>query len=508
MSKTKKSVLNAIVALCQMLVTSVIGLVLNKAVLDTYGSIYNGINSTITQIVNSIMIIEAGFTLASNVALFEPWSKKLGKDINGILSATNKRFKMIGMIALLIGVVISFIYPFMIKEDVSYSLLVALMFTVLLPTCFNLGITTKYRVVLLTDQKEYIISFISTFTYLIGNVLTILAIYFGKCTILTARSIIMCSLFVNYLLIGAYCKKKYKNIRFNEDPLFEKIKGTKSVMILKLTAILYSSAPVIILSMLPKNGLIMTSVYSVYNSVVSIVSRVLEAIVNAPRLSFGALFVEKNNKRIKDLFSLYEMITCMGLAVVLGTTAILILPFIKLYTRGISDVNYYNETIALLLIAKTFVQIIHIPSGQMIQMAGFFDISKKIQLIASIILSILLSICLFDGTVYTVIIAILSAAIILAVLEIVYTEKYIINRGYKSIFQNIIPALIICIFSCWVGISNLIVCENYFFFLVKGIVLVLIISLITLVTYYVLNKENVIKIFGYIWRVLLRKDVS
>ena len=96
MSKGKKSILNALIALIQMGVTGVMGLLFNRTILELYGSAYNGINATITQIISTIMIVEGGFTLASNVALFDPWVKNDKYLINGILSATRKRFEKIG----------------------------------------------------------------------------------------------------------------------------------------------------------------------------------------------------------------------------------------------------------------------------------------------------------------------------------------------------------------------------------------------------------------------------
>ena len=275
MNKEKKSILNAGIALLQMVTTSAIGLVFNKIILETFGSYANGINATITQIVNAIMIVEGGFTLASNVALFEPWGKQDVCRINGILSATKKRFTVIGWLALVVGFVVAFAYPFSVDSDMPYYEIVALMLSVLLPTCYNLGITTKYRVVLLTEQKEYIISLISTVTYVIGVLIAIAAVSFFDVSLLMTRCIIMLSLFVNYIAVGIYCKKNYPFISFREKPQYSQIKGTKSVIAMKLTSVLYTSAPIIIISMLPQGGFALASVYAVYNSIMNIVNKTI-----------------------------------------------------------------------------------------------------------------------------------------------------------------------------------------------------------------------------------------
>ena len=66
----------------------------------------------------------------------------------------------------------------------------------------------------------------------------------------------------------------------------------------------------------------------------------------------------------------------------LSTTLALILPFISIYTAGVTDANYYDPVIALLMVLVAVVEMIHIPSGHLLNMAGKFKISKNFQLIA------------------------------------------------------------------------------------------------------------------------------
>ena len=505
MNKEKKSILNAGIALLQMVTTSAIGLVFNKIILETFGSYANGINATITQIVNAIMIVEGGFTLASNVALFEPWGKQDVCRINGILSATKKRFTVIGWLALVVGFVVAFAYPFSVDSDMPYYEIVALMLSVLLPTCYNLGITTKYRVVLLTEQKEYIISLISTVTYVIGVLIAIAAVSFFDVSLLMTRCIIMLSLFVNYIAVGIYCKKNYPFISFREKPQYSQIKGTKSVIAMKLTSVLYTSAPIIIISMLPQGGFALASVYAVYNSIMNIVNSGLSAVVNAPRLGFGALFAENDKKSLVRVYSQYEVISFMGLSVILGAASLLILPFVSMYTKGIEDVNYIDKFLALLLIAKNVFEVLHIPSGQRIQMSGRFKESNRVQIVACIVLIILLAVGFALANLYIIIFAVLFAAMVLSVMEIIYTEKNILNRGWASLARSAIPTLALCGVCAGVGMANVIVCQNFFQFIIAGIIAVVMISVATLLMYYIVDKNTTKRIISFVLRNLFQK---
>ena len=141
MNKGKKSLLNAMSALIQMAAVSIIGLILTKTIISYFGSEYNGINSTVNQIINALMILEGGFTLATNVALFNPFSQDDHQTVNGIVSATRKRFVTVGLIALIIGLIVTFVYQFMVDGNMPRELISAIMITVLLPSCFNLAFT-------------------------------------------------------------------------------------------------------------------------------------------------------------------------------------------------------------------------------------------------------------------------------------------------------------------------------------------------------------------------------
>jgi len=505
MNKGKKSFLNAVAAFLQIAASGVLGIIFNKIILESFGSVYNGINATITQIINSILIIEGGFTLASNVALFEPWGENYVSRINGILSATKKRFSIIGWIFLAISTIIAFLYPLTVKESVPYFFVVALMFTVLLPTAFNLGVSTTYRVVLMAEQKEYIISFISTITYVIGTLTAIFAVSFLNVSFFATRVIIMLYLFAGNIAIILYCKLKYRFISFKEKPLYDEIKGTKSVVALKLTSVIYTSGPIIVISMIPGSGLVLASIYAVYNSVLSAVQGVLNAIISAPRLSFGALFAEKNKTAISQAYAKYEMITFLGLSIILGTTTLLLLPFVSIYTAEIKDANYVNFILMVLMISKTYFETVHIPSGQMILMSGRFKDSNKIQIIACVVLSIILMVGVIKSSIYIVLSATLVAAVVLSLLEIRYTEKLILNRGVSVFLKNVCPSFLICVGCMFISKMNTIVCGTFFELIVLGVVVVSGVTLVSLLLHFIVNKDCLKGIFRFVFDMIFSK---
>ena len=497
MNKGKKSIINAVTALSQMIVICVVGLVLNKTIIMMCGSDYNGINSTVTQVVNALMVLEGGFTLASNVALFSPFSKGDTSTVNEILAATNIRFRTVGIIALLSGGCIAFLLPLVVTSEMPKWMIIAIMFTALLPACFNLGITMKYRLLILTDQKEYVISIITTISNLAGSIFAVIALMAGK-SLLIARVIIMISFFLNYIGIIVYSKRKYPSYKYSGKPSFEKIKGTWSVLIMKLTSMFYLSFPIIVIATLPVNGAALASVYAVYRAVMTVVSNSLSSLINAPRLGFGALFAENRIKDAEKYFQQYELITCVALSSVLGATGLLLMPFVELYTTGITDINYIDNTMAIIMLLTIMFEIIHIPSGQMIQMKGDFTASRRIQSIACIVLVVSMGIARLYFGLYGIIAAVLFAAIIIAGMEIVYTGRIIFKRKINNFLKNVLPCIVVCGVMTYIGLSGVIHFSSYLSFAAFGGLLFIGVVAITFIAYglvdYSAVKEMMVKI--------------
>ena len=497
MNKGKKSLLNAITALIQMAAVSIFGLLFTRTIMLKFGSDYNGINSTVTQIVNSLMILEGGFTLASNVALFAPFSEGDNDVVNGILSATNKRFKTVGAIALIVGLLFSVLYPFIATTNMPKWMISVLMLSVLIPSCYNLGMNMKYRVLILADQKEYIISIITTIAYIMGCGISIVVMRSGG-SLIWARIIMMISLFLNYFGIMIYCKKKYPWQRYDVEPLYEKIKGTKSVLVMKLNSMFYLSFPVIIISTLPRNGAKVASVYAVYKAVMTVVANSLASLTNAPRLGFGALFAEERKEDAKKFFDYYEKIVCISISVVLGSCCMLLIPFIKIYTSGIKDINYIDKKMALIMLVTVLLETIHIPSGQIIQMSGDFEISRKIQSISCVILVIVMTTGRFIWGMYGIIMAVFIAALVIAIMEITYTSRSIFGRSFINLVKNILPCLIICLGTVFLGFMNTIKIHSLFGFFVYGAISFISLLFITFIIYYFIDLDGMKGVFGLI----------
>lgn len=497
MSRGKKSLYSAATAITLTLVNGLFGLIVTQLVILNYGSDFNGINSTANQLINILLIIEGGFTLATNVALFKPIAERDYSKVNSIMVATKMIFLKIGIAVFIMGVLLTLGYSMIIKSDLPNIIIILIFLMTVISTSFNMLYSMKYQILLQTEQKEYVLNTIKIGTLLLSQFLILGIVYFHG-HMLLIRFITMVGAILNSLLIGYVCRRSYKFLDFGVSPDFNLIKGTKEVFIQKFTSVIYGAAPIIFIS--ATVGTMLASVYAVYNSVLLLLKGVLYAFINAPRMGFGQLIAQKEKAYVLKVFIQYEYIVFNVMLVLLTTAAALFMPFIELYTAGVTDVNYHNWYIVLLLLSISFFEIIHIPSGNIINVSGQFKKAMVFQIIASITLIIFALLGSKFLGFYGILIAVLLTSILLAILEIVFVHKVYFKNGMLEFFRLIVPTSTLSIIFVYVEIKLLPDISSYLHLVFAGIVLFFLNSVCIILINLIINFKLTLNVFNRLRR--------
>lgn len=472
MQRSQKSILNITSSILLTFCNGLLNLVMTNFILQKFGSDFNGVNSTASQLITVISLFEGGFTIATNVSLFKPYAQKDFKSVNAILYTANRTFKKIGILATIFGVFSSIVYGLIIKSNLNDSLIISIFIMTILPSCYNFYFTTKYRIILQAEQKEYIITFFTLATSSLGYILNIIFLNIG-CYMWNVRFITMCTSLLNNFCIMCFVKYKYKYKQFSFIPngLNISIPGTKDVLIQKITGVLYSFAPIFFIS-ISSGGTLLASVYSIYNSIFSLLKTFLHAISDGPRLSLGDIASSENQEKTWYVFQKYELTNIFFLVIVLSTASVLILPFIEIYTKNIQDANYIQPNIALLLVLITYFELLHSPSGQLINMTGKFKLSKLFQLYAFFLLVILSCISFFLNVgLYGILISVFLTALLLCLFEVLFVHCFFFPKKLcHFLFMNfifLIPNILIASIEIMVYPKP----NNYLSFFLQGILL-------------------------------------
>lgn len=371
-------------------------------------------------------------------------------------------------------------------------------------SAFSLFYATKYRIMIQAEQKEYILNSIQIVTVLLTQI-AILVVILSHGNILLVRGATMFGSILNSLLIGYVFKKNYSYLSINVKPDFSLVKGTKDVFIQKMTGMIYTTAPILFIS--ATSGTISASIYMVYNSILSLLKNAVYAFINAPQIGFGQLFVQKEKKYISKIFLQYELIVIIIVSILLTTTSVLIIPFVRIYSFGLTDANYIDPKIALLMILISYFEILHIPSGNMINMSGNFGIGKKIQLLASITLMLTLPSFYFIFGFYGILISVLLVAFELCILEIGYVHMKLFDKIVPHFIRfwviNMICSLVLIFFELWLDLKI----DSYVSFFLFGVVLVFFNSIVLLIVNLIVNPVTTKEIIQRLPLSSLRKKI-
>ena len=119
-SRTKSAVLNVLFNSCYQVVNTVVNILIPPMIMTKFGSVVNGLVSTIKQILSYVQLLGAGISESTVVSLYKPLSDKNEKKISAIFNACATTFFRMGMLFNTGALAIAFLYPLFMKEDINY----------------------------------------------------------------------------------------------------------------------------------------------------------------------------------------------------------------------------------------------------------------------------------------------------------------------------------------------------------------------------------------------------
>ena len=416
---------NIIIALMSKIFVILSGVIAQGFILNSYGSEINGLTSTITQFMSYFILLEAGLGTASIQALYKPLVQRDKQGINGIINATRIQYMQIGFVFTGLWIVTSLCIPVIVTSSLEFWFVSATTLLTGIGTIFNYFFIGKYTVLLNADKKVYIINILDAIIATINCILKVLIINAGYSVIVVQLSAIG-TVLLRLLILNIYFRKNYKFLDKSIMPNKQATKKRWNVLIHNIVGMVTNHTDVIILSVL--STLQNVSVYSVYNYIFSNLSSVIQtAFSNAPLASFGQM-QERKDKNLNAKFQLYENIYIMLMHILLVSTALLTLPFIKLYTSGVKDIDYLDTTVALLFVLVQYLNLVRVPSALLITSGGYFKETQKGAIIEAIInLSVSIPMFFVLG---------LKGLLIGTVVALTYRSIDLVVFAYRNILQE------------------------------------------------------------------------
>lgn len=441
------------------------GFILPRFYLANFGSSVNGLLSSIKQFIGYLALVEAGLGLSVITALYNPLSKNDYSKVNKILSAARIFYLRSGVIFSALIFILGLIYPLIIKNSpINYMNILLLVIIIGATAASEFFLISKYKILLIADQKNYVISNIQSIGTIINLAVSIvlIRIKFDIVVIQLFSSLIYISRFV---FIFVYAKRKYPYISFNETPDLNALDKRWDAFVHQVTSIVVFNSPIVLLSIF--QNLIVVSVFSIYNMIFMAINQLVLAFSNGLMSGFGVLIASNNSKKLLKVFDSFEYIYFMIITWGYTCTALFIIPFVKLYTKGVQDANYILPTLALMFILVGVSNNIRVPSNTIISAAGHFK-QTKYRAVLEAILNISFSlIFVFLYGIYGVLIGSVISFMYRTIDTIVYADKHIlgkttIGRTVQRITRDSILAIITYILiSSYIDIESIISLKSF-----------------------------------------------
>jgi len=503
--RSKKALLNIISSLLLQIVTLICGLIVPKLIIQTFGSNVNGLVSSITQFLAYITLLEAGFGPVVKAALYKPIAQKNREQIENILKASEKFFRIIALIFVIYLIILSVVYPTLVNTEFTFIYTMSLVLIISISTLAEYYFGMTYKLYLQAEQKTYITAIVQIVGYILNTIAIVILIKLN--TSIHIVKLVSGFIFVTRPVAqNIYVKKKYK-LNLKEADKDYNLKQKWDGLAQHIASVVHNNTAVTILTIF--THITEVSVYSVYYLVVKGIKSLIQAFTGGVDAGFGDMIAKKENEQLNRSFKIYELFYFTVVTIVYICTFILIVPFVEVYTIGITDANYIRPMFAYLFVLSELVWSIRLPYSSITLAAGHFKETRKgawVEAISNIIISLVL---VWKFGIIGVAIGTLVAMIIRTIEFIYHTSKYILERNvWVSIKRVILVLLEITITVVLVGFLPKIEFISYTNWLIYAILVAVVSSLVTVVINFIIYREDVKGLFGIVKRLLNKNKVE
>lgn len=389
MGRSRSVVVNTIWEMGYYVVVILLGFLAPRYIMLYYGSEVNGLSATITQILNIMMILQSGATTAAIYSLYKPIVDNDIEKIDRNVAAAESFFKKIAWIFFGLMIVTAITGPFIISSKLEKINIFIAFLLMGIKSFTDLLYTAKFRIVFTAYQEKFYISIATLIEQIVYYVLVFISIFTqGHYVFIYLWFLVGC--LVKIIFLHLFFKKKHQVIDtkpYQHEKLV--IVGRNYALANEVSHSIVSSSITIILSAM--YGLQETSVYSVYSLVGQALSLITTAVYSAFAPSFGNLSAEGNQKRASQIFGIFQFIYIVMNSFLLMCMLFLLIPFVRLYTAGVNDINYVNMTLAAVIVVSGLFSGFRIPYNILVSTHGLFKETWK-QPVFSAVLSIGISI--------------------------------------------------------------------------------------------------------------------
>lgn len=369
-SRVNSVLKNTIWELAYYIIVVVLGFLAPRYIILIYGSAVNGLSATITQVLNVILLLQAGAATAAIYSLYKPIADEDIAEVSSKLSSATSYFKKLSFIFLALMVIAAVFTAFFIDSEIAPVLIFVAFVIMGMKSFFDLYFTSTYRILFTAFQEKFVMSVATLVEQVVYYILVFTTLYFKWHFILLFLWLFL-GCIVKIIFLNRVCKKKHPDIvSIKNTGQSSSISGKNYALANEVAHSLMSTSTAIMISFM--YGLKEVSVYSVYMLIFSALYLILTAFNSSFGPSFGNLYASGDEKRSSEIFTIFRYLYLSINMIMMMCTIFLLLPFITLYTAGVKDINYQNETLIVLCVLSATFSAFRIPYNVIVSSLGYF----------------------------------------------------------------------------------------------------------------------------------------
>lgn len=423
-------------------VTIISGFILPKLILSHFGSEVYGLTSSITQFLNYIQLLEGGLSGVIMAALYKPLATNDYGKVSSVIKAAESFFRKIGLIYAIYVIVLAIVYPLIIGTSFSYLYVCSLVIIIGITLFIQYYFSLTYRILINSDQKGYIVS-IANIIFLLFNLGCTIIAYRLYPEIHLIKLINAVSYIIQPIIFSYYVKGHYA-IDKKATPDNTAIKQRWDGFGQNLAFFVHSNTDIVILSFF---SLGQVSVYAVYSMIISAITSLINSITSAITPSMGNVLVSESEENKNNAFDQFEFVIGFIASTLFTCCILLIVPFVKVYTWNINDVDYSQPLFATLLCVAEAIYCLRSPYISVTYAAGHFKQTAKYSYYEAGINIVLSLVLVFRFGLIGVAIGTLVSMLYRMIALIIYLKHNILNRSILKSIKTIIPFIISCLSS-------------------------------------------------------------
>lgn len=370
MNRTQKFALNSLTSMISQVVVMAAGMITPRLMIATYGSEMNGLVSSLNQFISYITLVEAGIGGAAVYSLYKPLAEEDHDRISSIVVAAKKSYRQAGYIFSAGIFVLAVVYGLLSNaESVSFGTIFTLAIILGINGCFDFFFVAGDRVLLTADQRNYVISFATIINTVLRTIIICL-LTAHQMNILLLYGCASVLVIIKAGIIVRYSHNNYTYLDKKAVPDMDAMAKRWEVIYQQILGIVQTGAPTVLATILI--DLVSVSVYSIYNMVISGLNGILSIFISGLPAGFGELIARKEETTLRKTVSEFEVAYYYILSIVYGLAFALIMPFVSVYTKGLSDANYYYPLLGIVIVLNGLLYNIKTPQSMLIVSAGMY----------------------------------------------------------------------------------------------------------------------------------------